>query len=218
MSTEDTTSGHVGGPLETVKFRLKSLPEIDYLITDKPYPTGELCIKGLNMFQGYFKDPEKTAEAHDQDGWFCTGDVATVLENGSIKILGRSEHMIKLSQGEKIAPEKIQAIICLSQVIDQCLVYGDSLKKSCVAVIIPRKDWVLKWGIDNKVEGTSIYMGKDSENKWFKKRCASPNFKKYIAAEIFRLATENNLSSHEIPKDIYISHLQFTAEERYSEE
>lgn len=153
MSTEDMVTGHVGGPLEIVKFRLKSLPEMEYMISDKPYPRGELCMKGLNMFEGYYKNPEKTAEAHDHDGWFCTGDVVTIFENGSIKIIDRSKNIFKLSQGEYIAPEKIEGIMGLSPMIAQCLVYGDSLKNSCVSVVIPDEPCIMKWGQENNVQG-----------------------------------------------------------------
>lgn len=73
---DDPITGHVGGPTEYVAFRLKDLPEMDYRITDKPYPRGEVCMKGPLMFDGYYKRPDKTEEAHDSEGWFLTGDVA----------------------------------------------------------------------------------------------------------------------------------------------
>ena len=75
-AAEDPLSGHVGGPTEYVKFRLKDLPEMDYRITDKPYPRGEICMIGPSIFDGYYKREDKTAEAFDAEGWFMTGDVA----------------------------------------------------------------------------------------------------------------------------------------------
>lgn len=73
---EDPVAGHVGGPTEYVKFRLKDLPEMDYRIDDKPYPRGEVCMKGPSIFSGYYKREDKTAECFDAEGWFMTGDVA----------------------------------------------------------------------------------------------------------------------------------------------
>lgn len=75
MDAADMATGHVGGPVEAVKYRLKSLPAMEYLVTDKPYPRGELLMKGEVLFSGYFKNPVKTAESFDADGWFMTGDV-----------------------------------------------------------------------------------------------------------------------------------------------
>jgi long-chain acyl-CoA synthetase len=93
----DTTTGHVGGPLGCVKWRLKDVPEMSYLSTDKPYPRGELCMKGASVFSGYYKRPDKTAEAFDEEGWFRTGDVAMIFPNGSAKIIDRSKNIFKLS-------------------------------------------------------------------------------------------------------------------------
>merc|ERR1719150_2884081 len=100
---------------------------------------------GPAIFGGYYKRPDKTAEAFDAEGWFQTGDVAQVYPNGSIKIIDRSKNIFKLSQGEYIAPEKIEQIVSLAQSVAQAFVYGDSLKNACVMVIVPEEDWVKKW-------------------------------------------------------------------------
>lgn len=115
MDVEDTVTGHVGGPIESVKFRLKDLPEMNYTSSDKPYPRGEICMYGPSIFKGYYKRQDKTDEAFDEEGWFLTGDVGMVYPNGSIKIIDRSKNIFKLSQGEYIAPEKIEQIMGLSQ-------------------------------------------------------------------------------------------------------
>ena len=93
----DVVTGHVGGPNEALKIRLKDLPEMSYMSTDRPYPRGEICMKGPSIFAGYYKREDKTAECFDADGWFLTGDVAQVYPNGSIKIIDRSKNIFKLS-------------------------------------------------------------------------------------------------------------------------
>lgn len=94
---DDPEIGHVGGPLKCVKWKLMNIPEMGYTKADKPFPRGELCMKGPAVFNGYYKRPDKTAEAFTDDGWFKTGDVALLRPNGSIKIIDRSKNIFKLS-------------------------------------------------------------------------------------------------------------------------
>jgi len=74
-----------------------------------------------------------------------TGDVGLIYPNGSVKIIDRSKNIFKLSQGEYIAPEKLENIFVLSPFIAQSMVYGDSLKSNVVAVVIPEEAEVTKW-------------------------------------------------------------------------
>ena len=70
---------------------------MSYFSTDKPYPRGELQMKGVSLFSGYYKSPDKNAQAFEADGWFKTGDVAMIYPNGTAKIIDRSKNIFKLS-------------------------------------------------------------------------------------------------------------------------
>ena len=161
----DPNTGHVGGPLGCVKWRLMDVPEMSYLSTDKPYPRGELCMKGPSVFSGYYKRPEKTAEAFDAEGWFRTGDVCVCYPNGSVKIIDRSKNIFKLAQGEYVAPEKVEGIYVLSPWIAQSLIYGDSLRSCTVGIIVPDVDNAKKWARDNGKSEDLETLLKDADLK-----------------------------------------------------
>ena len=82
---------------------------MSYYHTDSN-PRGEICFKGNSVFEGYFKAPDKNAEAFDEEGWLKSGDVGMIFPNGSLKIIDRAKNIFKLSQGEYIAPEKLENI------------------------------------------------------------------------------------------------------------
>ena len=192
----DPVAGHVGGPREGAKLRLRDLPEMEYLSTDKPYPRGEICMKGPAMFSGYFKRPDKTAESFDSEGWYLTGDVGMVFPNGSVKIIDRSKNIFKLSQGEYIAPEKLENVFVLSQAIAQCFVYGDSLKNALVAIVVPDEAHVKAWCAET---------GKEDAFE-------DPDYKKLVLDDMLRLAQENKLTGLEKPKEIFLEREPFSVE------
>ena len=107
--TDKQSSGSVGGLIPAARLRLKDCPELGYLSTDNP-PRGEVQFKGTNNFKGYFKNPEKTKDTITDDGWVNSGDVGVILPNGAIRIIDRAKNIFKLSQGEYIAPEKLENI------------------------------------------------------------------------------------------------------------
>ncbi len=71
---------------------------------------GELCIRGYCLFEGYYKSPEKNAEAFDAEGWFHTGDLGTIDANGRIAYLGRTKDMLKVG-GENVAAVEIESFL-----------------------------------------------------------------------------------------------------------
>lgn len=141
----------MGGFTGQLKAKLKDLPEMNYYHTD-PNPRGELLLKGNCVFAGYFKNPEKTREVLSEDGWYSTGDVVEVQPNGSMKIIDRAKNIFKLSQGEYIAPEKLQAIYGQVLMISQIFVHGESSQDYLMAIIVPDQELVKKWASQNNLD------------------------------------------------------------------
>ncbi len=84
---------------------------------------GELCVRGYAMMQGYYKRPEATAEAIDDDGWFHTGDVATMRDDGSIRFMGRYKDMLKVG-GENVDPTEVEAFLLEHPAVNKVQVIG----------------------------------------------------------------------------------------------
>lgn len=131
----DGVSGHVGGPVANVKLRLRDIPEMNYSHLDNP-PKGEVCFWGPSIMKGYFKNPEKTAESFSGE-WLLSGDVGEINPlNGSLKIVDRAKNIFKLSQGEYIAPEKLENQYIKSDFIGQIWLHGDSLHDWTMVFIV----------------------------------------------------------------------------------
>ena len=98
--------------------------------------TGEICIKGDCVMLGYYKDPETTAEVIDADGWFHTGDLARMDEEGFYYITGRKKNLIILASGENVSPEELEKKLALCPAITECIVKEKS-QKICAVVYCP---------------------------------------------------------------------------------
>nr|VZI06617.1 unnamed protein product [Spirometra erinaceieuropaei] len=131
----DLGGGHVGPPMPNCEIKLCDIPELD-LVASRDN-RGEICCRGAVCTPGYYKNEELTKALIDEGGWLHTGDVGTWLENNRLKIVDRRKHIFKLSQGEYVAPEKIEHIYAQSQYVQQVFVDGDALRSYPVAIVVP---------------------------------------------------------------------------------
>ena len=147
---DDHFSGHCGSPWLCQEIKLVDIPHLHYFATDsdaygKPAPRGEICLRGTNITQGYFKTPDKTKETIDSDGWLHTGDVGIFLQGGRLKIIDRISNCFKLQQGEYIAAEKLENVYIKCPYLAQIFVYGDGMRNYLVALGTLDRENVFKW-------------------------------------------------------------------------
>ncbi|MFW0738704.1 AMP-dependent synthetase/ligase [Flavobacterium sp. N502536] len=127
--------GTVGKPIQNVEVKIAE--------------DGEILCKGPNVMLGYFKDPEKTAEAL-QDGYFHTGDIGEIDSEGFLKITDRKKEMFKTSGGKYIAPQLIENAMKQSRFIEQIMVIGEG-EKMPAAFIQPNFEFVKEWAKIHKI-------------------------------------------------------------------
>uniref|UniRef100_A0A8C1WJ42 Long-chain-fatty-acid--CoA ligase n=1 Tax=Cyprinus carpio TaxID=7962 RepID=A0A8C1WJ42_CYPCA len=187
----DWTAGHVGAPLPCNLIKLLDVAEKNYFAAKGE---GEICVKGPNVFKGYLKDPVRTAETLDADGWLHTGDIGKWLPNGTLKIIDRKKHIFKLAQGEYISPEKIESIYIRSEPVSQLYVHGDSLQ----VIIVPDPEVLPSWAQKKGFVGC------------YDELCGNKELKKAILDDMVRLGKASGLHSFEQVKDIHIHKEMFS--------
>ena len=111
---------------------------------------GEILCKGPNVTPGYYKDPELTKQAFDEEGWFHTGDIGHIEDGKFLMVTDRKKEIFKLSNGKFIAPQIIENIFKESPVIDQIMVVGEHEKFAC-ALITPNFKYFDEWKQSNLI-------------------------------------------------------------------
>ncbi|QIS03777.1 AMP-binding protein [Nocardia brasiliensis] len=182
-----TVDGKVVRP-PVLDYKLADVPELGYYSTDRPHPRGELLVKTENIFPGYYRRPEVTAEVFDPEGYYRTGDIVAEVAPDELRYLDRRNNVLKLSQGEFVTVSKLEAAFGASPLIQQIYVYGNSARPYLLAVIVP-DDEVLQ-----RVSGDLRALGP-------------------VLAEALRaVAADAGLQSYEIPRDFLIETTPFTVE------
>ena len=116
---------------------------------------GELLARGGMTMRGYYKEPEKTAETIDADGWLATGDVATVDADGYFKIVDRKKELIITAGGKNISPANIESMLKFHPLIGQACVIGDN-RAYLVALLVLDGQVAPAWAKQHGIAATSI--------------------------------------------------------------
>jgi long-chain acyl-CoA synthetase len=113
-------------------------------------PDGEILARGPMVMKGYFKKPEATAEAIEKDGFFHTGDIGFLDNEGYLHITDRKKDLIVTAGGKNIAPQPIENLLKMNRYIEQVAMIGDK-KPYCVALIVPKFDAIESYAKQNNI-------------------------------------------------------------------
>lgn len=122
--------GTVGHPLNNVEVKIAD--------------DGEILTRGPHVMIGYFKKDAETKEVIDDEGWFYTGDIGLIDDDGFLKITDRKKNIIVTAGGKNIAPQAIENTLVLNKFIEQALVIGDK-RSYCTAIIVPAFETLSNW-------------------------------------------------------------------------
>ena len=123
-------------------------------VTVKIAEDEEILVKGPNVMQGYYKDPDMTKEAIDDEGWFHTGDLGRIEKEGHLRITGRKKALFKTAMGKYISPEHIENKLVESPFIDAALIVGEN-QKFAAALIVPDFGHLKTWCNIKKIKYTT---------------------------------------------------------------
>jgi long-chain acyl-CoA synthetase len=129
--------GTIGRPLDNVDVRLEK--------------DGELLVKGPNVMTGYWNKPEQTAEVFTEDGFFRTGDIAEIDDDGFVLIIDRKKDLIVTAGGKNVAPQPIESELKKSPFIETAVLIGDR-RPYIIALISPSFDDLERWAAEHSIE------------------------------------------------------------------
>ncbi len=134
--------GSVGMPIKTVQMKT---------INENEDGEGELCVKGDIVMMGYYNNPEANAEAFTEDGWFKTGDLGRIDDEGFVFITGRKKNLIILENGKNVYPEELEYLIGKIDGVDEVLVYAED---GFITAEIYAEDLTKKDSITEEIKNT----------------------------------------------------------------
>jgi long-chain acyl-CoA synthetase len=180
---DDQRSGSIGKPFEDIEMKIGD--------------EGEILIRGKSVMPGYYNKPELTAQAIDDEGWYHSGDVGRIGEDGHIYITDRLKDLFKLSNGKYIAPQQVESLLKQSPIVGQAIVVGSG-RKQTGALIVP--DWeALKVALGEK--GISNVGTKDELSQ-------KPEVIKFVQREVSEMTKE--LSDYERVKKVALLPKEFS--------
>jgi len=165
LPQDPTTMGRTGPPGVHTELKLVAVAETDYHPSNTPNPRGELWVRGPNVMKGYYKQDALTKETLTEDGWLMTGDIAEMYPDGTMQIIDRKKNLVKLSNGEYIALEKLEAGYKTNKYVLNICVYADSNEAFPIAIVLPIEKELVEFGKTLGLTGKDLEVHSLVEDK-----------------------------------------------------
>ena len=193
QAENDLSSGNCGGVGVATELCLADVPDMEYLVSDRPHPRGELLMRGSNVFKQYYKNEAETQKAFTEDGWFRTGDICSVDELGRFRIIDRVKNVLKLAQGEYISPERIENVYLGNLPwLAQAYVHGDSSQSALVGIFGFQPD--IFAGFLGKVLGKEVDA---TDVEFMNKAAQEPKVRDVVLKELGKVGRKAKFNSYE---------------------
>ena len=180
------------------KFKFGSVGQALEGIELKIAADGEILFRGPNIARGYFKQPEATAEVFESGGWFHTGDIGRLDEEGFLFITDRKKDLIVTAGGKKVAPQPIEGLLKLNKFITNAVLLGDR-RKFPIALLVPNFERLEAWA-------KSAGLGWQSREELV----ALPQVEEQLASEVKK--NLRDLAQFEVPKRFLVLARDFSIE------
>jgi long-chain acyl-CoA synthetase len=160
--------------------------------------TGEILTRGPHVMRGYWNDPDCTQDAIDAEGWFHTGDIGELTDDGYLRITDRLKNLIVTAGGKNVAPAPMENLAVMSQYISQAVMLGDR-RAYPVMLVVPEWENLRPWAAANGLPSS------DSPAL-----AADPRVRKLLEAEV--QGALRGFAQHERPKKVAVIADEFTIE------
>ena len=199
---EDPRIGTIGPPMPDVEVKLDESVAPPELRKENDGNVGELLVKGENITDGYWEKPEETEEAFTDDGWFRTGDVIRIDDDGYLTFVDRAKELIVLSTGKNVPPQPIENDFSTSALVEQSMVIGDN-EKFIAALMVPSFDAVRKQAKEEDVDipdDEDEICEDETVRGWIQEEVdeVNQNYEKYETIKKFELVAEEWTEENEM--------------------
>ncbi|TPP53890.1 AMP-binding enzyme family protein [Leishmania donovani] len=191
----------VGQVLKTAEVQLLDTDEFKH--TDQPEPRGEVLLRGPFLFKGYYKQPEQTREALDDDGWLHTGDVASIAPNGTMRIVGRVKALAKNANGEYLALEMLESIYGTNEI---------TVPNGVCVLVHPHRSYITIIALTNEKLVKAFMEKYKIKNSEFPAILDDAEFLKMALQSLQKTARDANRCSFEVVQGVKLLNEEWTPE------